>query len=48
MLEEKLKRPVQLRKKLERPQEKAALAFYGGREVFEELAVEARSENDDK
>ncbi|MBC1458736.1 hypothetical protein [Listeria newyorkensis] len=46
-LDEKRKRPVQLRQKLERPQEKAALAFCGGREVFEELAVDARSGSDD-
>ncbi|AQY50198.1 putative prophage maintenance system killer protein,putative [Listeria weihenstephanensis FSL R9-0317] len=37
---EELKLLVQLRQKLERPQEKSSLDFYGGREVFEELAGE--------
>ncbi|EUJ44253.1 hypothetical protein [Listeria riparia] len=40
---EKLNGLVQLRKKLERPQKKSSFDFFGGREVFEELAREAGS-----
>ncbi|MBC1513825.1 hypothetical protein [Listeria booriae] len=44
MENEKLNGLVQLRKKLERPQKKSSFDFFGGREVFEELAREAGSE----